>query len=146
MGFVFQPVVSGVAGQRAPKETAGAAPVIEEDALLERLAACGHDNDIVLGVGSRIGFGPMQLNGAEPKCVEPKEQFVREMITVTVFPGPDVNEETLHVPGRRHLPFGRELPAGIVSGLSDPAGFIGVDARTDLGDAGHERLIIRPGG
>jgi len=146
LGFVFRPVMSGVAGDRAPKEMAGAAPVIEEDSLLERLAACGHDDDIVLDVGSRIGFGPMKLDRAKPKGIEPKKEFVREMITVSVFSGTDVNEETLHVSGRRHIPFGGELPAGVVSGLGHAAGFIGADAGTHLGDARDERGVVRTGG
>ena len=68
--FVFEPFVVGIAVKRAPEQAAGAAPVVEHDPLLERLALGGDDDEVVLGLGAGVGFAPVLLEGFQVQLVQ----------------------------------------------------------------------------
>ena len=60
--FVFLPFMIGIAGERPPEEASGASPVIQHDPFLERLAFGRDENDVMLGVGPGVRFGPVKLS------------------------------------------------------------------------------------
>ena len=63
----------GVAIERPPEQVSRPPPVIEHDALRKRLASGGDCDDIMLGVGSRIGFGPVELERFQLLRIQPEE-------------------------------------------------------------------------
>ena len=148
VGFclVFLPSIRGVTLDRAPNQTSGMPPVIEHDALLERLASSGDRYDVVLVKISRITFGPVELEGSQLQGIQPKQEFVCVVKTVSGFSCSDVNQKALH--GRRpdHSPLGRELPARGVGGERDAPGFVGTDTRRKSNEGrGQSRVVLGSG-
>ena len=143
---VFLPSIRGVTLNRAPNQTSGMPPVIEHNALLERLASSGDRDDVVLVKISRARFGPVELEGSQLQGIQPKQEFVGVVKTVSGFSCSDVNKKALH--GRRpnHPPLGRELPAGGVGGERDAPGFVRTDTGRESNDgSGQSRVALGSG-
>jgi len=71
-GFVF-PIVSHF----APKQTAGASPPIEHDAIQKRLIFCRHDKRVVLVRFLCPGRSPMQNKRLESEFLELRANIAR---------------------------------------------------------------------
>src|ERR1043166_6299352 len=125
--LVFLPPVGRVALDRAPDQTSGVPPIIQHNALLKRLPASGDRDDVVLVEISRITFGPVELERSQLQRIEPKEELVRVLITMSGFSFADVDEKTLNGGWRNHPPLSRQLPARGVGGEGDAPGFFGTN-------------------
>src|SRR5438045_4909325 len=74
-GFVFVPMILRVLGYLCPGEMSLAAPVVEQNTLLERLASGCHDDSVILAHSARLRLRPVELDGFELKCIQSPEKL-----------------------------------------------------------------------
>ena len=89
--LVFLPPERGVTLDRPPDQTSGVPPVIQHNALLKWLSSSGHRDDVVLVEVSRITFGPVELEGSQLERIQPKQELVSVLITMSGFSFSDVD-------------------------------------------------------
>src|ERR1700754_5089587 len=77
--WVHDPTVGCVLVECTPEQFAGVAPGIHDDALLERLIACGYYQTIVLSIGSWKSRTPVKHQRLKPELFQVFADITRIM-------------------------------------------------------------------
>src|SRR6266700_7662397 len=77
----------------APESSAGPAPAIDDDSVLERLVACSDYQAIVLARCSRISSTPVKHQRLELELLEARADITRPMAAPATLSQADVDQE-----------------------------------------------------
>ena len=92
----------------APIQSAGPAPAIDDDSLLERLVACSDHHAIALSGGPLISNTPVKHQRLELELLQGLADITRPMAAVATLSQADVNQEALKLRVENNMIFAFE--------------------------------------
>src|ERR1043166_1499446 len=108
---------------RAPKQSTALAPAIEDDAVFERLVACGDYKTIALVVGSRKSSTPVKHQRLELELFQAFADIARVMAAPATVSPANLDKEVLKYRGPGEMIFARKVSRGSMRRYRQQLGF-----------------------
>src|SRR5437016_6887839 len=127
-GLVFLPVILRVHGDLCPNQMSRLTPVVEQNALFERLASGRNYDNVMLTRGIDERLSPVELDRLQLQRIQSNEKLRCPLKTESPFSRSHIDEQVLNAGQPHHTPLTAQFYSGRVCSVDDSPSVIRADA------------------